>query len=95
MIDVSLVAATKMPIDLNGDLLLIKDAQGHTLAQEKIINNRVSFSVNLPLIKSGLKFSLPARGEEWPLEGISSVVLNIADPLILPTETKKTYSLPE
>jgi hypothetical protein len=95
VIDVSLVAATKMPIDLNGDLLLIKDAQGHTLAQEKIINNRVSFSVNLPLIKSGLKFSLPARGEEWPLEGISSVVLNIADPLILPTETKKTYSLPE
>jgi hypothetical protein len=95
VIEVSLVAATKMPIDLNGDLLLIKDAQGHTLAQEKIINNRVSFSVNLPLIKSGLKFSLPARGEEWPLEGISSVVLNIADPLILPTETKKTYSLPE
>lgn len=95
MIEVSLVAATKMPIDLNGDLLLIKDAQGHTLAQEKIINNRVSFSVNLPLIKSGLKFSLPVRGEEWPLEGISSVVLNIADPLILPTETKKTYSLPE
>jgi hypothetical protein len=90
VIEVSLVAATKMPIDLNGDLLLIKDAQGHTLAQEKIINNRVSFSVNLPLIKSGLKFSLPVRGEEWPLEGISSVVLNIADPLNIANGNKKT-----
>ena len=81
LIDVSLVAAAKMPIDLNGGLLLIKDAQGHTLAQEKIINNKVSFTVNLPAIQSGLKFSLPASGEEWPLEGIGSVVLNISDPL--------------
>jgi LruC domain-containing protein len=81
LIDVSLVAASTMPMDLNGGLLLIKDSQGHTLAQEKITNNTVSFNVNLPALQTGLVYNLPATGEEWPLDGLGSVSLNLTDPL--------------
>lgn len=82
-IEVNLIADPAMPIDLEGGLLHIKDANNRIIAQEKIAGNKVRFNVNLPLVNSGLKYFLPATGEEWPFAGIGSVSLNLINPLDL------------
>ncbi len=82
-IEVSLIADPAMPIDLEGGLLYIKDANNRIIAQEKIAGNKVRFNVNLPVVNSGLKYFLPATGEEWPFAGIGSVSLNLINPLDL------------
>lgn len=82
-IEVSLIADPAMPIDLEGGLLYIKDANDRIIAQEKIAGNKVHFNVNLPVVNSGLKYFLPATGEEWPFAGIGAVSLNLINPFDL------------
>tara|TARA_R110001592_G_C13192255_1_gene753020 strand:+ start:6418 stop:8139 length:1722 start_codon:yes stop_codon:yes gene_type:complete len=82
-IEVNLIADPAMPIDLEGGLLYIKDANDRIIAQEKIAGNKVHFNVNLPVVNSGLKYFLPATGEEWPFAGIGAVSLNLINPFDL------------
>ena len=76
-IEVNLIADPAMPIDLNGGLLYIRDANDNILAQEKIVGTKAIFQVNLPALGNNLKFFLPATGEEWPLEEVGSINLNL------------------
>ena len=87
-IEVNLIADSVTPIDLNGGLLYIKDANNNILAQEKIVGTKTTFNVNLPALGANLKYFLPATGEEWPLEEIGTVSLSLINPLDLAFSNK-------
>ena len=93
LIEISLVADASNLIDLEGGLLYLKDANDRILAQEKIANNKVSFNLNLPIDQSGLKYYLPATGEEWSFDGLGTIDLNLANPLDLASSNKSGKQL--
>lgn len=81
-IEISLKVPELLPLSLDGSFIYIINAAGERVAIEKInAAHKASFNITLPSNPQGYKFSLPATGEEWPLELSEQVELNLQEPL--------------
>lgn len=69
-------------MNLTGSLIEVRDPQGQRIAVSKISGqNKALFNLSLPADANGYKFSLPATGEEWPLQLSEQVSLSLSDPI--------------